>query len=217
MKIMIALLALAAAVSIAHFTWKGAGTNEWQLARDENGIQIFTLKTPGQELLKVRASMKVDTRLSSAVALLRDDPFGVDSDGSEVHVIERIETPEVFLAYIAVEHVPVPLGSRQLVALVNYSQNADKRVEINVQAAPTKAPPSGTAARVKHLNNLIRLIPSADGRLEWEVSSDVDMDVPYPLANLALPRELFDQLSHQRALVLTQKYAKASLVSVREL
>lgn len=217
MKLTIAVLALAAVI-VAHVAWKGAGSNEWQLARDENGIQVFTLKTPGQALLKVKARMKLDTSLSSAVALLRDDPFGLESGVSEIHVIERIETPEVFLSYIAVDHVPVPLGSRELVALVNYSQDpATRHVEINVQAAPTKAPPNGTTARVKHLNNLIRLIPAADGRLEWEVSSDVDMDVPYPLANVALPRELFDQLSIQRARVLTQKYAQASLVSVREL
>lgn len=217
MKPMIALAALAIAVTVAHFAWKGAGSNDWQLVRDENGIQVFTLKTPGQVLLKVKATMKLDTRLSSAVALLRDDPFGVDSGTSEIQVIERIETPAVFLSYIAVDHVPVPFGSRELVALVNYSQSADKHVEINVQAAPTKAPPSGTTARVKHLNNVIRLIPAADGRLEWEVSSDVDMDVLYPLANFALPRELFDRLRIQRARVMTQKYVQASLVSVREL
>jgi len=216
MKTMIACVAFALALTMAHLAWKGAGSNEWQLARDENGIQVFTLKTPGQALLKVKARMKLDTRLSSAVALLRDDPFAVDA-GKEIRVIERIETPEVYLSYIAVEEVPAPLGSRELVALVNYSQHADKRVEINVQAAPTKAPPGGTSPRVKHLNNVIQLSPSADGRLEWEVSSDVDMDVPYPLANFALPRELFDQLSRQRARVLTQKYAHAKLVSVREL
>jgi len=43
------------------------------------------------------------------------------------------------------------------------------------------------------------------------------MDVPYPLANMALPSQLFDQLNAQRERVLTQKYARAKLVSVREL
>jgi hypothetical protein len=214
-----ALLLLAAA-AITHLAWKGGGTNEWQLARDENGIQVFTLKAPGQTLLKVRATMTLDASLSSAVALLRDDPLGGgDVAGSESRVIEQIETPSVYLSYLSMERqLSAPFGARELVALVNYSQDpVSRRVEINVQAAPTKAPPTGAAPRVKHLNNVIRLSPSAGGKLEWEISSDVDMDVPYPLANIALPRQLFDQLNAQRDRVLTQKYARAKLVSVREL
>jgi len=214
-----ALLTLAAAVTIGHIAWKGAGINDWQLARDENGIQVFTLKTPGQTLLKVKARMKLATSLSSAVALSRDNPFGAgDSAAEKLRVLERIETPSVFLSYIAVEHqMPPPFHTREFVVLMNYAQDtASKRVEINIQAAPTKAPP-GSAARVVHLNNVIRLTPSRDGQLEWEIAVDVDLDVPYPLANFALPRELFDQLNEQKERVLAQKYRQAQLVSVREL
>lgn len=219
-RFVLAACVLAFAAVVAHLAWKGTGTNEWRLARDENGIQIFTLKAPGQTLLRVKARMKLGASLSSAVALLRDDPLGGgDVAGNGSRVIEQIETPSVYVAYISMErHMPAPFGPRELVALVNYSQDpVSKRVEINVQAAPTKAPPKGNAPRVKHLNNLIRLSPSAGGQLEWEVSTDVDMDVLYPLANIALPRQIFDQLAEQRERVLTQKYAVAKLVSVREL
>jgi hypothetical protein len=215
-----AILGVAVVLTIAHFVWKGSGSNEWELARDESGIRVSTLKAPGSTLLKVKASMQVATRLSSAVALLREDPFSNgEFAGRDFRVIEQIETPAVFLSYYSVrQQLPAPFRPRELVILLNYAQDTvSRRVEINMQAAPTKVPPTRNAARVAHLSNVFRLTPLPNGQIEWEVTADEDMGVPYPLANLVLPGRFFEDLSRQKQRVLRQPYQTAQLVSVREL
>jgi len=104
------------------------------------------------------------------------------------------------------------------VCLLNYAQDPkSKEVLINVQAAPSRLPPTPNTTRVTHLNNMFRLKPLADGEVEWEITGDVDMGLFYPLANLAMPQFIFQGLSDQRKLVMKDRYQQARLVSVQEM
>jgi len=134
-------------------------------------------------------------------------------------VIERIETPEVYVAYLAfTQKMPPPFKPKEMVVLLNYAQDKQtKAVTINVQAAPTRIPPTPGASRVTHLNNIFRLTPLPSGEVEWEIDGDVDMGIFYPIANLAMPQYLFKDLGRLKNVVLTEKYQKARLISVREL
>ncbi len=215
-----AILGLIAVCTAGHYAWKYSGSNEWKMIRDENGIQVFTLKAPGSALLKCKARMRVKTSLSSAVFLLRGDPStNEDFGGGDFKVIERLETPDLYLAYYSVKQkMPPPFSTMELVVMLNYSQNkTTKAVEINVQAAPTKIPPTAGARRVTHLSNNFRITPLPNGEVEWEVSGDTDMGLFYPLENVAIPEYVFKDLSYHKNLVLTEKYQRAKLISVQEL
>lgn len=214
------VLAMIAVASIAHFAWKASGSSQWKLIRDENGIQVFTMKEPGSALLKFRGRTRVKTSLSSSVFLFRgDESTNDDFGGKNFKIFGRIETPSVYLAYFSVEQpMPPPFGTKELVCLLNYAQDQKtKEVLINVQAAPSKTPPTPNTTRVTHLNNMFRLTPLPSGEVEWEITGDVDMGLSYPLANLAMPELIFKGLGDQKRLVLTPKYQKAKLISVQEM
>jgi hypothetical protein len=209
---------------IAHFAWKYSGSNEWKLVRDENGVKVYTLKTPGSTLLQVRAEMRVKTSLSSAVFLLRGDPSTAEelnqgAKGADFKFVERYETPSVYMSYISAKQpMPPPFMTKELVVLLNYAQDPKTRqVVINVEAAPTKTPPTPHTSRVTHLNNVFRLTPLPNGEINWQVNLDVDMGVFYPIANASMPDWLWKDLSFHKQLVLTEKYQKAKLLSVQEL
>jgi hypothetical protein len=213
-------LLVIAASSAAHLAWKASGSNEWKLVRDENGIQIYTLKQPGSTLLKIRGRTRVATSLASSVFLFRGDPSTSDDfGGKNFKVFDQTETPTAYLAYFSVEQpMPPPFSSKELVCLLNYAQDPKTReVLINVQAAPSRLPPTPNTTRVTHLNNMFRLTPLGNGEVEWEITGDVDMGLFYPLANLAMPRFVFQGLSEQRKLVLQDRYQKARLLSVQEM
>jgi len=213
------VVALTVALTVAHFAWKYSGSNEWELVKDQEGVKVYTLKTPGSTLLKVKADMQVATSLTSAVFLLRgDESTSDDFGGQDFTVVERIETPKLFMATYAAKHpMPPPFRTKEMVVMLNYAQDkATKRVEINVQAAPGRTPPSPNTSRVTHLNNIFRLTPLPDGLIDWEITLDVDMGLFYPLANLSMPEYLFKDLSYHKTLVLTEKYQKARLVSIEE-
>lgn len=203
----------------AHYGWKASGSNEWELVRDEDGIQIHTLKQPGSSLLKFRATTRVKTSLASSVFLFRgDQETNDDFGGKNFRIFDRIETPSVYSAYFKVEQpMPPPFGTKELVCMLNYAQDSKtKEVLINVQAAPSRLPPTAGTTRVTHLNNMFRLTPLPGGEVQWEVTGDVDMGLFYPLANVAMPEFMFKGISDQRKLVLTEKYQKARLISVQE-
>ncbi|WP_116812442.1 hypothetical protein [Steroidobacter cummioxidans] len=211
--------ALTVVAVFAHFAWKYSGSSEWELKKDENGVRVYTMKTPGSTLLKVKADMQVATSLTSAVFLLRgDESTSDDFGGKDFTVVERIETPQLFMACYSAKHpMPPPFRTKEMVVMLNYAQDkATKKVEINVQAAPGRTPPSPNTSRVTHLNNIFRLTPLPNGLIDWEITLDVDMGLFYPLANLSMPEYLFKDLSYHKTLVLTEKYQAARLISVEE-
>ena len=218
-NIMIGVLGLMIVLAVAHFSWKYSGSNEWRLVRDENGVQIFTLKAPGSTLIKCKARTRVKTSLTSSVFLFRGDESTYKDNGPDFKVIERIETPDVYVAYLEfTQKMPPPFNPTEMVVLMNYAQNKQtKAVEINVQAAPTRVPPTPGATRVTHLDNIFRLTPLPNGEVQWEVDGEVDMGLFYPLQNLSMPGFLFKDINRLRKLVLTDKYQKARLISVQEL
>ena len=214
-----AALLLAVVGFAAHLIWVRSGSAQWELVRDEDGIQVYALKEPGSALKKFRVVTQVKTSLTSSVFLYRGDPTTVDDFGGQKFVIFRkFETPQSYLSYYTVEQpMPAPLPTKEFVSMLNYAQDPKTgEVVINVQAAPSARPPTPGVSRVTVLNNQFRLTPKPGGEVRWEVTLDVDMGLFYPLANLAMPDLLFKDTNRFRKLVLTEKYQRARLLSVRE-
>ncbi len=203
---------------LAHVIWVRSGTGEWKLIQDEAGIQVYSLKDPGTSLMKFRGVTRVKTSLTSSVFLYRgDETTNDDFGGQNFRIFDKVETPKMYMAYFSVEQPMPPFGTKEMVSMLNYAQDPKTgEVLINVQAAPSAKPPTPGTSRVNVLNNTFRLTPMPNGEVQWEITGDVDLGLFYPLANLAMPGLLFKGLSDQRKLVLTEKYQKARLLSVRE-
>lgn len=214
-----AALAVAVLAVLAHLVWVRVGDGQWTLIKDEDGIQIYALKDPGATLLKFRGVTRVKTSLTSSVFMYRgDESTNEDFGGQNFRIFDRVETPKMYMAYFSVEQpMPPPFGTKEMVSLLNYAQDPKTgEVLINVQAAPSAKPPTPGTSRITMLNNAFRLTPMGNGEVQWEITGAVDMRLPYLLTNLAMPDLLFKGLSDQRKLVLTEKYQRARLISVRE-
>lgn len=215
-----AALGLAVVGMLAHVFWVRSGSGEWELVRDEDGIKIYSRKDPGYALLKFRSVTRVKTSLTSSVFMYRGDPTtSADFGGQKFDIFRKFETPNSYLSYYSVEQpMPPPFVTKEMVSMLNYAQDPKSgEVVINVQAAPSALPPTPGVSRVTVLNNIFRLTPMKNGEVEWDIILDADMGLLYPLANLALADFLFKGTIDQRKLVMTEKYQKARLLSVREL
>src|SRR5947199_1888486 len=49
----------------AHFAWMYSGSNQWELAIDQNGIKIYTLKARGQLVKRLKGVTQVKTTLTA--------------------------------------------------------------------------------------------------------------------------------------------------------
>src|SRR5215468_1513549 len=65
-------LTLIAILFISHLVWKSSGSNEWELKIDKGGVKVYTLKSPGSSLKRLRAVTRVKTTLNRAVAAMMD-------------------------------------------------------------------------------------------------------------------------------------------------
>ena len=220
----IAALSLAAAYvfyQAAHLSWTYSGSNEWKLTSDEDGIKLWSLKTPGVALLKVRGEMRVAARLSTLMAMLEDEGAAETADMSRVAVLERKDTPQLTLLYHDyVEVFPPPLGRREFILQTHHSQDpVTRKIEVSVLAAPNRLPPRADIVRIEHLHNIWALNPLPNGEVEVQLFADVDLggNLPDFVQNMIMPRIVKVMFTDLRRKSTWERFAHAHVLYIKEL
>lgn len=185
------------AALVAHFAWVASGTSEWKLARDENGIRVYTMKSPGDSMIKLRTVMEGDYTLNQLVS----QHIGV---GDNLQVCkEWIPGCNGFKRIMQYdpEHgydrdmwrvsVPGPFADRELLISTIFNQDkATKAITLDVVAMPNALPPTPGVVRLERMHNRWIYTPKANGKVEVVLIQDVGFSevgfVPYPLLNMGL-------------------------------
>lgn len=215
----LAIIGVLSALLVAHVTWTSSGSNEWKLVSDHSGVRISTLKTPGYSLLKYKVDMHVDSKLSDIVFFLTDLQSGGDVGAFDISRIEHVAAHPVNYVYDTYKlNLPRPFGPIQVMIVNQYFQDpATKQVSVNVYAAPNKRPLDTSIARVVHLSNNWILTPLASGGVDIESVSELDLGIPYVLANFVMPRVLDEEVSKMRAVLKQDKYKNGKPAFISEL
>jgi hypothetical protein len=221
----IALTGLFMLSEASSFVWKSSGSNAWKLVSDQNGIRIWTLKTPGSSLLKVKGEMRTNARLSSIVAILEETEVMDKSVGiAKTTVLEKKETPSLYMMYVHYVHdlsVPtgLPIAPREFILQMHHSQDpVTKAVQINVLAAPNKLPPNKAFVRITHLNNIWTVRPLPNGEVDLQAEADVDLggNLPDFFKNLMMPEVIKGLCTSVRKLSGQDRYVNAKVAYIRE-
>ncbi|WP_116812443.1 hypothetical protein [Steroidobacter cummioxidans] len=203
----IALGVVLVALFGAHIAWTNSGSNEWQLVSDQDGIRVSALKTPGYSLMKYKVNVRFDANLSEALFMLTDLDTGKDFGATDIKRIEEVSTPSLFYAYDTYKlTLPKPFGQVEVVLLNQcYEDPKTKQFHINVYAAPNRIPRAGDIPRIVHLSNNWTLTP-VEGGVDVESVSEMDLGLPYVLANLAMPEVIGGQIKAMREVMKTDRY-----------
>jgi hypothetical protein len=215
----LSLATVAFLAAMAHFAWTFSGTGEWQRVSGKDGIQISTLKVSGESALKYKVDMRVEARLADVVAFLSETETGIDLGAYDIRRLEAVSAPPVFYAYDTYKlRLPEPFGELEVVIINQYAQDPDTRtVRVNVNAAPNKLPPDASIRRVVHLSNCWTLTPLPGGGVNMESISEMDLGMPYVLANLAMPSVIQENFGNIRALLKLDKYKNKHPAFIAEL
>jgi len=217
-----ALSVLAAYVlyQAVHLGWTYSGSNEWKLASEEDGIKLWSLKTPGMALLKVKGEMRIAARLSTLMAMLEDEGAQATADMSKVAVLERKDTPQLTLLYHDyVEIFPLPLGPREFILQTHHSQDpATRKIEVSVLAAPNRLPPRADIVRIEHLHNIWVLTPLPNGEVDVQLFADVDLggNLPDFVQNMIMPRIVKVMFTSLRTKSTWERFAHAHVLYIKE-
>ena len=210
----ISVVVVMGALLVGHVAWTNSGSNEWKLVSERDGVRISALKTPGYSLMKYKVNVRFDAELPQVLFTLTDLDTGKDFGASDIKRIEEVAAPSVFYAYDTYKlALPKPFGQVEVVILNQcYEDPKTRQFHINVYAAPNKIPSDGNINRIVHLSNNWTLTPVANGGVDVESVSEMDLGLPYVLANLAMPEVIDAQIKTMREMMKTDRYKQGKPV-----
>jgi hypothetical protein len=184
------------AALVAHFTWVASGSTEWKLAKDEDGIKVYTLKVPGDAMLKLRTVMEGDYTLSQ---LASHHITGV-GDTLELCIewmpgckeLTRIQDFDPVRGYdkdMWRVDLPGPFADREFLITTMFHQDKQtKAVTLDVVGMPNSLPHTPGVVRLQRAHNQWTYTPKANGKVEVMLIQDVGFSdigfFPYFLLNM---------------------------------
>lgn len=213
---------LVAILFVGDWLWVRSGSGEWELLREKDGIKIWTLKTPGTGLRKIKINMQVKTNLAGMIKLIEDPTSGPDVGAKKVTMLESKISPsgDYSAYYECLIDLPFPFSDRQGVILILHSQDpVSKKIVMNVFAAPNRLPPNESYVRPTHTHNIWHLTPRENGMVDIEYFQDSYMggSVPYYVNNVLAPVALHKLFSKFQDLMNKEKFKNAKFDYIKEL
>jgi hypothetical protein len=221
-KLGYAALIIGALLFVGDLVWTASGSSQWQLVTDKEGVKVWTMKSPGSPLVRVKAEVTIKSSLSSMVKLLEDLDSCVDAFCYDTKVLREVQSmPDNYGKYVRFKF-DLPIAgykTRDYVLFAEHYQDPKtKKLEINIMAAPDMIPRDNCCIRVTHLHNNWKLTPLKNNELNIVFTQDTDIGgMNYPLANVALKEGMYKVLHDMQDLMNKDKYKNAKVDYIKEL
>ena len=191
-----------------------AGDEGWQLAKDVNGIRVYTRSVEGLNVNEFKAITTVDASLSAIVAVFTDVPSYPTwlFNCIAAEVLER-NAPERFKYHLETK-APFPFDNRDMVQQLSIQQNPDtKVVRVQLENLP---------AFIDTIDGIVRM-PVAEGfwvlkplsaqqvELTFQYRFDPGGNIPAWAVNMFLVKSPYETLTNLRERLKEEKYLNATI------
>ena len=200
-------VALLVVYNVAEMVWRASGSNAFELALDQNGVKVFTMKARGNDLLVIKGVTRVRSTMAGLVAFFLNacEEYGGCANDRTLLVVDRQ------LQYGAFEQaMAFPFGPREMGVRTDIHQDPRTgKLWIEYSAVPEMIPPSNFV-RVTHMTDSIVLTPAGKGFIEVEYLLNMDMGgfLPNLFFNLQTPRTVYDMLRRMQPQLNNAKYQR---------
>jgi hypothetical protein len=167
--------------------WVMSGSGEWELEIDRDGVQVYSMKVPGDSVVLFKGvSDYHGFTYSQMLAAFNDETFLEDcgklSPGCLEYRFLKPWNPDLMrnTQYWRTE-LFFPFANREVV--VNGSIRQDERtgdVLLENVAAPSLIPPNECCVRITRLHNTFRHIPLENGGIRLEYTQNFDAGGFFP-------------------------------------
>jgi hypothetical protein len=197
------MIALSRAAAICGLSLLASGlaqAEDWQLAKDEDGIKIYLSEVPGSKYKAYRGV----TTIASDVATLRELQEDVKGSCAWIHACaeQSLLKHEGGESWIYTRFkMPWPVEARDSVLHVVSEQGADGSLTRKLDGQPQYIPDDKDHTRVASLKGFWSLVPK-DGKVEvtYQVHTEPGGSVPSWLANSFVVDAPFNTLKGLREL-----------------
>lgn len=208
------LVGLLALALLSNWLWTMSGSNQWELKIDEEGTQIYTLKSPGAALLKTKGVWhSKEFTLNHHLAPFFDESIQEDCgkwlpECLNYRILESWDPKTERNITMWTLKLPGMFAPREILLEGRlYQDPVTKVVTIENIAVPNSLPRNDCCVRIEHFHNIWHFTPLADGTIRVEFLSDWEMGGAFPtlLLNLAGPGEVFKALTRTNPEFLRQE------------
>lgn len=186
-----------------------AAGQDWELAKDKNGIQVYTRPVEHSDFKEFRGVMDVEAPVSALVAALRDIdsyPEWMPNAASSEVLSAQGDTQVV---YRLVTDAPWPVQDRDGIYGMHFEgEPGSPAVLIRLEALPDRVSADPDYIRIRTLTGYWRLHPQEDGSVQvtYQVLTDPAGKVPVWMVNATVVSQPFQTLSALRQRARLPKY-----------
>ena len=200
----------------------GASATEWELARDRNGVKVWTREEPGFPISAFKAVTVVDSSLSGLVSLILD----TDSVSQwayrvlRIEVLSRDDAAATFIIRTETDF-PWPLSNRDVVLAGQVSQDEKSRI-VTVRSRSTplgQYPPHPDFVRMPEMIGDWIFRPLGGGKVEVTMIGRANPagNIPFGVVSLIIHETPYQTLIGLRKIIGQERYQRARLSQIREL
>ena len=214
------MMAMLAFVAMAVNADDNAKAGEWQLQKEEDGVQIFARSVEGWEIREILAVTTLPTTPGSVLAVLNDVEENAPklSDVVRNSTIEQRESETRYSIYTVMD-MPWPLSDRDSFNQRVIEHDAESGlVTITDTATKDVKPEQDDLVRIVASRQQWRLTPMEDGTTKVELQILVDPNGPIPssLINSMSVGQPIGTMETLKELVQQPEYRDAELVVAQE-
>lgn len=190
----------------------------WQLARDSDGVKVYTRPVEGSDIKAFRGEVEVEATALQVLGALDDTPAFVEwmhncIDSKLVHSYSLVDRQQ----YMVIDF-PWPTTDRDMVVRNQIAYNLEKgHVKIDLSAfaeadlpdsARAAMPKSGKRRRVSQMNGFFELQQLGDSRTKviYQLHMDPAGAVPSGIVNAMIVDNPFNSLQGLRKQAVLEKY-----------
>lgn len=208
-------------ISLLFLTGTAAASTEWSLARDRDGIKVWTRDIPGYPIRAFKAVMVVQSSLAGLVNLVMD----TDNASHWVYRTDRIELlkrDEANASFVirAETDFPWPLNDRDVIVAGRLEQDEKTgTVVIQSHSTPEGAyPVDPKFVRMPDMEGTWIFRPLGAEKIEVTMMGRADPggNIPAGIVNLIIHETPYRTLQGMRRMLPNVRYQKAPLPQIRE-
>ena len=186
----------------------------WKLAKEKNGVTVFTRDSDKTKIKEFRAVTYIDTDLSSLVAVFLDIPAMEEwvRDCKSSQLIAENSDGEL-LYYLEVK-APFPFDNRDLVQhLAVHQDPASQEVTIELQNRPNSVPRKDNIVRMQVADGFWKFKPLGNGKihLRFQYQNDPGGGIPAWLVNSFIVDNPLATISRLKEQVNKPRYRDAMI------
>lgn len=176
---------------------------DWKLAKDKQGIKVYTRKSPRTNLKDSRSEVVINTPIGDVYNMMMDFEKHKEwmAKVGESKIIQKVSDTEFYVYYIGV--APWPVSNRDIIAHYTIKREKKGKIRFEVIGEADYIPRKKDLIRVPKTESWWEFIPQDDGsvKVEYYTSSDPGGSIPQWLANTAAEDTPYNTLKKMKEML----------------